>query len=321
MFAFLSIVMTALVAPASEAVVVRVAAHSPASIQNAIDKLPDSGGKIVIVGNGDPVTLRKSIVVDKDNVTLEGEGVVEFHLADEANTPMLILGQKRAEPTLTRTNIHIRNLRLDGNRRKQSTELNAAIDVLRNNGISIRRVNDSTVENVAAFSCRSGGLVTERACERLTVRNFEAYDNEFDGLACYHTTNSLFADLNLHDNQAAGISLDLAFSNNTISNAVLTSNQTVGVFMRDSRFNLFVKTRIVASTGHGIFIAQADADPETSATDNQFISCEVRNSGGSGFRLNDTNCVRNAALSCVVENNAGGNIGEITPGLLLKWSP
>jgi hypothetical protein len=179
-------------------------------------------------------------------------------------------------------------------------------------------VADSSVEKVTAFSCRSGGLVTELACERLTVRDFEAYDNEFDGLACYHTTNSMFANLNLHDNQAAGISLDLAFAHNTISNAVVNSNRTVGVFIRDSRFNTFQELRVEASKGHGVFLAQADANPETSATDNQFIGCVVKNSGGAGFRLNDTNCVRNAALSCVIESNAGGNISEITPGLLLK---
>lgn len=303
---------------AAEAVgsVRRVAANSPASIQNAIDTLPESGGRIVVIGDGTPVVLKKSIVVDRDNVTIEGEGVVEFQLADEANTPMLILGQKRADPALTRTNIHIRNLRFNGNRSQQTTELNAAIEVLRNNGISLRRIADSSVENVVAFGCRSGGLVTELGCERLTVRNFEAYDNEFDGLACYHTTNSLFADLKLHRNQAAGISLDLSFAHNVISNAVLTSNQTVGVFIRDSRFNAFQDLRVEASKHHGIFLAQADVDPATAATDNQFIGCAVKNSGGAGFRLNDTNCVRNAALSCVLENNGGGNISEITPGLL-----
>jgi hypothetical protein len=294
----------------------RVAANSPATIQNAIDTLPESGGKIVIAGDGEPVTLKKSLVIDRDNVTLEGEGRVEFKLADGANAPLLILGQKRAQPNVTRTNIHVRNLRFNGNRRKQTSELNAAVEALRNNGVSLRRVADCSVENVVAFGCRSGGLVTELGCERIAVRNFEGYDNEFDGLACYQTTNSVFAGLKLHGNQAAGISLDLDFAHNVVSNALVTSNLTVGVFIRDSRFNTFQDVRVEDSAHHGVFLAQADLDAETAATDNRFIACVVRNSAGAGIRLNDTNCVRNATVSCVIEKNAGGNISEAAPGLL-----
>jgi hypothetical protein len=37
---------------------------------------------------------------------------------------------------------------------------------------------------------------------RLTVRNYTAFDNQFDGLACYQTEDSHFSHLNLHDNTA-----------------------------------------------------------------------------------------------------------------------
>jgi len=58
---------------------------------------------------------------------------------------------------------------------------------------------------------------------RLQVRGLDAFDNEFDGLACYETEDCLFTDLYLHDIRR-GISLDLAFNHNVISNAVLNAN-------------------------------------------------------------------------------------------------
>ena len=132
------------------------------------------------------------------------------------------------------------------------------------------------------------------------------------------TEFSLFTGLNLHNNQAAGISLDLSFSHNTINDALITSNQTVGVFIRDSRFNNFRNVRVDLTKGHGIFLAQVDMNPETPATDNQFTDCILKNSGGAGIRLNNTNCVRNAALACVFENNAGGDISEVSTNLLIR---
>ena len=91
----------------------------------------------------------------------------------------------------------------------------------------------------------------------MTVRGFEAFDNEFDGLACYQTTDSLFTDLYLHDNPGAGISLDLAFNHNVISNAVLAAND-LGIFMRASRDNQFHNVAIRNSHHYGVFMAHAE---------------------------------------------------------------
>ena len=89
---------------------------------------------------------------------------------------------------------------------------------------------------------------------RLTVRDLTAFDNEFDGLACYQTTDCLFTELYLHDNPGAGISLDLAFNHNVISNAVLSAND-LGIFMRESRENQFHNISIFGSHSYGVFMA------------------------------------------------------------------
>ena len=299
-------------------VTVRIKASDHTAIQKAIDRLPPAGGTVLLLPGRKPVRVGASIVIDRNNVTLEGEGRVELRLADGVNQPVLILGQTRAEPTVTRTNIHVRNLIINGNRAKQTSELHPYNRELRNNGLSLRRVEDCSVERVGAFACRSGGLVTELGCRRLTVRDFEAYDNYFDGLACYHTEDSVFSGLKLHHNLAAGISLDIDFARNVIRDSVLTSNRSVGVFIRDSRDNVFSNLLIEASGEHGFFLAQVDMDATTPATGNQFQNCRVRDCGGAGIRVNNATCVNNSVITSEFTHNACGGFSEVTPGLLKR---
>lgn len=300
---------------------VRVEARDHTAIQRAIDQLPSGGGTVVIVAVDNPIEIGATIVIDRNNVTLAGEGRVELRLSDGANMPVIIAGQTLAVPLVTRTNIHIRNLIINGNRTRQTSELNPANLELRNNGISLRRITDSSVEEVVAFACRSGGLVTELGCRRIVVRKFEAYDNHFDGLACYETEKSLFTDLNLHNNLAAGVSLDIRFVGNVIQDSKLSSNRTVGVFVRDSRNNSFNDLHIHSSAEHGFFLAQVDYDNATPAVGNQFNRCRVTKSGGAAIRINNDTCVDNTAVSCVFENNGAGGVSETSRGLLRYGPP
>lgn len=302
----------------SEPAVVKIQATDHRAIQSAINRLPASGGKVIIVASEKPVAVGASIVIDRDNVTLEGEGRVELRLADGANKPVLILGQTRAMPNATRKNLHVRNLIINGNRTRQTSELDPANAELRNNGVSVRRVADSSVEGVTTFACRSGGLVTELGCKRIVVRELESYDNHFDGLACYYTEDSEFTALKLHDNLAAGVSLDIDFVGNKVSNSQLINNGTVGVFARDSRNNVFANLTIRSSVRHAIFLAQVDMDNSTPATGNLFANCLLADSGGAGIRVNDLSCRNNELRACRFENNAQGDVSEATAGLLKR---
>lgn len=287
------------------------------AIQQAINELPSEGGEVIIVGVTNPIAIKAAIIIDRDNVTLSGSGKVVLRLADAANAPVIVLGQGIPVPTATRTNIHLRNLIIDGNRENQTSEFNSAVPELRNNGISLRRVNDCSIEGVTTYANRSGGLVTELTCRRILVKDFESYNNHFDGLACYETEDSTFTLMKLHDNHAAGISLDIDFDHNVISESTLANNRSVGIFMRDSRDNIFSNLQIIGSTQHGIFVAQADKDLATSATGNKFTKCTITNSGGAGIRVNDASCAKNFLISTQFLNNAGGEISEFTAGLLI----
>jgi len=171
---------------------------------------------------------------------------------------------------------------------------------INNNGVQVCYVSNAVIEHVVCRRCRSGGLVSTGRTRRLTLRDYTAYDNQFDGLACYRTEDSHFSGLNLHDNMAAGISLDLGFDHNTIDGAVLTDND-LGIFMRNSRDNRFEGVRISRSRHDGVFRAQAGEAtdfgwwlaPGTQCTGNTFTNLQVTGCGGWAFRVNDSACTNN----------------------------
>jgi hypothetical protein len=283
--------------------VIRVdAGLTGADLQQALDLLPAAGGEVDLPSG--IFVIRQPVVLRRDNQTLRGAGAATvLRLADNANCPVIIMGEPVNQPRLTVRHLRVGDLAIDGNRlhqRHEEWQLTIAGSEIRNNGITVQDVSDSVVKNVSCAHCRSGGLVTTLGVQRLTVQHLEAYDNEFDGLACYWTTDCRFSDLNLHDNPGAGISLDLAFNHNSVVNAVLTGND-LGIFMRSSRGNRFQNISVRRSRHFGVFIAQADiATPHgwqpvanSACIDNTFLNFSATNCGAAAFHVNDSACINN----------------------------
>jgi hypothetical protein len=254
-----------------------------------------AGGGQVVVGAGSYV-CSQPIVIDRDNVTLRGEGHgTILKLADGANTPLLVIGDTAASPAVTIRGIVVSDLYLDGNRVAQPDECWSGpcagpnFRPIRNNTITIRRAEGVIVERIVTKNARSGGLVVERGSENITVRDFESYGHTFDGLAAYITTASRFTGLYVHDNDAAGLSFDDEFDSNIVSDAIISDNAKVGVFMRFSHDNQFSNLSIMRSGEHGVFIAHVD-DATTAATGNSFTGLMVGDSAEwAVFVANDTN--------------------------------
>jgi hypothetical protein len=294
-------------------------------IQRALDGLPDSGGEVLLPPGNFEVS--QPIVLRRDHQTLRGSGdATILRLADGANCPMIILGEPANDPSQTIRHLKVTGFFIDGNRAHQQRELWQLAgegSEVRNNGITVQNVSDSTVENVTCARCRSGGLVTTRGVRRLTVRNLTAFDNQFDGLACYQTEDCLFTGLYLHDNPGAGISLDLDFSDNVVSNAVLTAND-LGVFMRASRDNQFCNVTIRDSRHYGVFMADAESPtshgwepvPRTECAQNSFTNLMASDCGGAAFRVNNTTCTNNVIIRPKFDGNAQGGLSLAQPDLV-----
>jgi len=298
---------------------------SGAEIQQALDRLPESGGEVVLPPG--IIEVRQPIVLRRDGQTLRGSGnATILHLADGANCPVIILGEPVNNPQTTIKHLYLGDFFIDGNRNQQPHELwrlQGEGSEIRNNGVTVQNVSDSTVEQVTCARCRSGGLVTTRGVRRLTVRDYTAFDNEFDGLACYQTEDSLFTGLHLCDNPGAGISLDLAFNHNVISNAILTSND-LGIFMRESHYNRFSNIVIRRSHHYGVFMAQAETDagcswqpiPETGCKHNSFTNLIASDCGSAAFRVNNTTCANNVIIAAQFQDNVQGGLSLARPDLV-----
>ena len=323
--------LTAL-ASASEPATLPVAITVPANatsreIQQALDSLPDTGGEVIlqtgIYAVSQPVVLRRS------SQTLRGSGSsTVLRLADLANCPVLILGEPVNSPSRTVSGLAVADLAIDGNRSQQQFEIwqpPKGDSEIRNNGITVQGVTDSKIERVSAGHCRSGGLVTTYYVRRLVVREFAAFDSEFDGLACYRTEDSLFVDLDLHDNQAAGISFDLAVNHNIIRNASLAGND-LGIFMRDARYNLFHQVQVRRCRNYGVFMAQSEAwTPagwrllaHSECTNNSFHDLRVSQCGGAAVRVNNASCVDNKILGGRFLDNPQGGVSQVSPNLVTE---
>jgi len=288
--------------PASNAVAPNLPPNCTSEeIQAALDRLPDGGE--VFLGPGTYV-VNHPIVLRHDHQTLRGSGVMTvLFLADDANCPVVVLGSPCRKPARTTSQIRLADLVIDGNRAHQRVESwESAVDgsLLNNNGIDIWNALDAVVQRVTCCHCRSGGLVTSSGTRRLTVDDFTAFDNQFDGLACYLTEDSRFNKLFLHDNLCAGISLDLAFNHNLITDAVLAGND-LGVFMRNARDNRFDGLTILKSRRYGVFMAQTmscrpGGHGRVSGTEcvgNKFVKLDIHDCGGEDFLINDASCTNN----------------------------
>ena len=161
-------------------------------IQKALDGLADGGEVVLAPGT---YKIHQPIVLRHDYRTLREAGPETILvLADNANCPVVIIGAPSQPTPRTTEHLRLADLQIDGNRTNQQQELwRVACDgsVLNNNGVDIWAVNNAVVENVVCCRCRSGGLVAAQA-RRMEVRNYTAFDNEYDGLACYLTEESLF---------------------------------------------------------------------------------------------------------------------------------
>ncbi len=297
-------------------------------IRDGIKNLPARGGTVKIEKG--VYNCSSAIIIDRSHVKLIGAGQdnVTIKLADGSHAPIIIIGnttilknevgnfvvKKRVK------DIQVSGFTIDGRRSTHDVtkecgdhSCDGDISSVRNNGITIRGASYVTVSDVTAHSMISGGLVTEKYCDHLIVRNFSSYDNFFDGLAGYETEKSEFSNLHLHDNKGAGISIDINFNNNIIRDSKIAHNGDVGIFGRHIRGNQFNSLDVFLSGSFGIFLAK---DLQTCAEDNTFKDVNIIGSRGAPIRMND-DCKGNKiiGISYLCHNFVSG-VSEKLPGAI-----
>ena len=309
--------------PQSKRTEIRVPLGTGADIAKAIAALPEGGGRILLASG--TYILREPLVLDRDDIELSGDQESTIlMLADHSDCPLVVIGPMETPPTRKVSRVALRKLTLDGNRFNQANECNGGpcdnggLSFIRNNALTIRSAEDVRVERVTARAARSGGLVLEKNSRRIHVSDFTSTQNHFDGFAAYETEESIFTRMYLHNNEAAGISIDLRFDRNIISHARLENNGSQGIFMRDSNFNNFNHLTVSGNGAQGIFVAQANDQNNTPCTGNIFSDLKVTGSGGAGFRVNDVSCIANVLANSVFTLNKEGGVSEASEKLIAQ---
>lgn len=299
-------------------------AEGGAGINRAITQCGKDGGEVVLERG--TYECPSPVIIRMSGITLRGAGpATKLRLMANANCPVVIVGDEANVPRKTVRSVCVADLAIDGNRTQQKSECwngqcdTATSSAIRSSGLVVRRAKDVLVLRVSADNCRSGGLVTEKHCRRLTVREFSASRNEFDGLACYETEDSVFSGLYLHDNKSAGISTDLDFDHNVIRASRMVRNGTHGIFMRNSSDNRFQNLVISGSGRDGVFMDQVDQKTGTKSSGNLFTSVTVTGSKGAALRVNAASCKGTVLTQCVFTGNERG-LQEAVPGLVEQQS-
>ena len=307
---------------ASERPTVHLESGDGHAIQAAIAALPAAGGVIVLGPTLFPVS--KAIVIDRDGVELRGLGrETILRLTDGANSSVVVIGSIETPVARIVRNIAVGHLTIDGNRGAQQFECcggpcdTGGMTFIRNNGITVRGVEDVRLDNLETHNCRSGGIVLEKFCRRVNISDLESYNNEFDGLAAYETEDCVFTQLRLHTNRSAGLSVDWKFNRNLVSDSTFTRNGSQGIFMRDANENVFRNLYLRDNGEQGLFVAETREIPGSSCQRNRFERLTVTGNKTQGIRINDPSCIDNVITESRSAGNTVENVSLAGEGLLL----
>lgn len=213
-------------------------------------------------------------IIDKPIIISESNQHIDFKdrlitLDSGANCPMLIIGSIEEEPTIMIENIVIENLRLDGNKDFQDYEIwYNRENYIRNNAISIRFCKNVTIRNCIITNARSGNIVIEKGCQNITIENCILNHAFFDGIAGYASRECIIRNNIITDNHSAGLSFDLQFNKNTITDNVIEGNN-LGVFLRYCDDNTFNRNEM-KNTEYDFYLNQVDDQVSTIPKNNLF---------------------------------------------------
>lgn len=306
------------------------------SVQAAIDALPIQGGRVDLKPG--EYVCDFPIVINKDNVLLNGAGsnLTLISARPGLAMPVILIGEPKVDATglpLRETiGVTVQNLSVNGNMDKhpdashnecyeydlkQSVGCDYASNLVRNNGITVRRARGARIYNVVTYGAVSGGIVTEKVTNDLIIDGFESFKNFYDGFAGYQTKGSVIRNINIHDNYFSGISVDLGFIGNTFDGGMVHANLDNGVFSANVGSNTYLNLNLFGNGNHGFYIdgtrRESDDDgppvlvPGT-CDGNVIIDCKIYG-GRDGVYVNhicqDILLLRthviNAELKCVYE--------------------
>jgi hypothetical protein len=258
---------------ACDAVPFSVNAADFASLQDAVDALPDGGGVVTIPPG--TYRLRESLNIDRGNIALVGAGATTILTpADPTNEPIDIV-------TVSASLFRMSNLQLDGASAAQDLDDGTSCLVLNGNGVSGRLLLHTILENVI-FQGASRYGIWMRDVITFTAINCQSVFNHGHGMRIQGTDTDVgtsaglhFIDCSLSQNDGLGVDIGDEAPPETgnvlidFMGCAFENNQGDGTTLADVGTGVFVKVCPKVSL-HSCWF---ESTPDGTAQFVQFAGC------------------------------------------------
>jgi len=289
-------------------------------INNAINALPTSGGRVLLLEG--TYNISAPITILKNNVTLEGQGVgTKLFLVNEANCDVIQVGNG----TTALEGIKIANLKIDGNKANQ-VETSHGIYFY---GASGYLISKSVIENCIVENCYSSGIYCNYLENSIVTRN-QTNLNDAAGIFLNYTNNTIVIENQLNSN-FDGIYMYSA-SYNTITENQANSNNRYGIYIRNSSNNNTIIGNQTNSNGYGIYlygsndniITENQANSNISydgiylafSNNNTIIGNRCQGNGGYGINIYDSFSNNNLVVKNYLTGNTTGSLNDAGTGTI-----
>jgi parallel beta-helix repeat protein len=211
------------------------AGNADTAITSAIAALPAGGGTVYLMEG--TYTVDTGIVVPS-NVTIAGAGSSStiIKLKNTHNTDISVLDMSL---NAIKSNITIRDLRIDGNKANQTAGIQSGI-----------------------YAYKLGSGTGAAALTGITIRNVEARDFRNYGIRVHYTENSTIADSAMRGN-TVGLYIDSNSYRNIVTNVESTGNTSHGVSLNNADYVSVRDSRMVANGGSGYYMAGSSTNNNT----------------------------------------------------------
>ena len=252
--------------------------NDQAIINNAIDSLPATGGKILLL-DGEFNLSRDAgggsiRILNRNNITIEGMGactVLNRKFSESSYNFGLITVRGQSDNDITYGNT-IKNLRINGNLSTFGGSLNFGIEIMRSAGNTVSGViieaeqtaihlrgKENIVTNCVFRNNDSGVIMMSNVNDansdnkRNTVSNSTFYGNDGNGIRLEGTQyNNIVGNICFGNNR--GIHLGTSSSNNVAAN-VCRGNRNAGIQLTTSRENAINGNTCEGNAGGGISLS------------------------------------------------------------------
>jgi parallel beta-helix repeat protein len=315
-------------------------------INNAINALPTSGGRVLLLEG--TYNISAPITILKNNVILEGQGVgTKLFLVNGANCHVIQVGNE----TTALEGIRIASLSIDGNRANQTVYDTYGIYFYGGSGylITKSRVEDCKIENCngsgiylsysdyntitgnQANSNSTYGICLSSSSNNTITGNQANSNNEY-GICLSSSSNNTIIGNQVKSNQRHGIYLYLANNNTILGNQVNRSSAFDGIYLSSSNNNTIIGNQVKSNQRHGIYLYLANNNTilgnqvnQSSAVDGIYLSSSNNNTivgnicqGNAryGINISDAASENNLVVKNYLTGNITGSLNDVGTGTI-----